>query len=126
MKNEEQMILDQILSEDEKVLSLTNQMKKLKLELDITKARQTNARQALIDYYKACGVSKSECGDYVMSISKTKSVDVLDIDSVPEKYVRTKTTKEVNKALIKAEGLEANNWLQYKETPKLTIKHKEG
>jgi hypothetical protein len=75
-------------------------------------------RQAIIDYCNGNGLVKTEN----FSISTTHSVDVTDIDSVPEKYIRLK--KEVNKALIKAEGLtpEGNNWLQFTESTKLTVR----
>ena len=75
-------------------------------------------RQAILDYMAGNGLVKTEN----FAISTTRAVDVTDIDSVPEKYIRLK--REVNKALIKAEGLtpEGNNWLNYSESTKLTVR----
>lgn len=123
---EEAFLIDKVLSARHEVILKMDELRALKLSLNQAEQYAESCEQALLDYYAANGITKSTCGDFTATISKSVSVDVADIDSVPEKYIRTKITKEVNKALIRAEGLEANNWLSYSYTPTIIIKHKDA
>ena len=76
------------------------------------------AKQAIIDYAEGNGILETEN----FSISETRAVDVTDIDSVPEEFVRIKTVKEVNKAAIQALKLPESNWLKYKVSKKINFK----
>jgi len=76
-----------------------------------------DVRQALVDYMQGNGLVKTDRLN--IAVSTSKSVEVTDIDSVPEEYLRI--TKEVNKAAIKALNLPENNWLKYKTTEKITL-----
>lgn len=121
---EERMIFDDILSLRNNVCILESRKQEADANLKKAKERLNQSEQALIDYYKSAGVHQSQIGDYSITLGSSTSVDVTDIDSVPEKYIRIKEVKEVNKALIRAERLPESNWLRYNVSDKITIKHK--
>lgn len=125
-EQEERFIIDMVISKRHQVETLKKEQAALKTRIALAESAEFEAEQALIDFYESCGVNKSECGDYTITLGQSKSVDVANLDSVPDKYIRTKITKEVNKALIKAEGLPANNWLSYSTKTTITIKHKDA
>jgi len=125
-EEEESLILAHVIARRHSVEILKKQAAELRIKTNQEEKLLSDAEQALIDFYKSSGVNKSECGNYTITLGTAESVDVTDVDSVPEKYIRTKIIKEVNKALIKAEGLRPspdNNWLSFTTTDKLTIKH---
>lgn len=121
--DEESFLIDKVMSARHELKIKKEAAAMQRLSINQSETYLNECEQALLDYYAASGVTTSEVGKFKVIIGNSKSVEVADIDSVPEKYIRTKITKEVNKALIKAEGLEANNWLSYTITPTLTIKN---
>lgn len=123
---EEAFLIDKVLSARHELALKKDEARILKLAVNQLEQYAADCETALLDYYKTNGIAKSTCGDFTVTIGNSISVDVADVESVPEKYIRTKITKEVNKALIRAEGLEANNWLSYSHTPTVTIKHKDA
>jgi hypothetical protein len=117
-QDEEKFLLEQYESAR---FALENAAKELAHYTALKRGAEHNLetiRQAIIDYCNGNGLVKTEN----FSIAKSRAVDITNIESVPEKYIRLK--KEVNKALIKAEGLtpENNNWLQFTESTKLTVR----
>lgn len=125
-EDEEQLILNHVISARAQVAHVKGEIEKKKRVLAELEQFQKNQEQALIDFYKSTGVTESDHGDYKISYRKSKSVDAPDIDAVPEKYIRTKVTKSVDKQAIRRDKLEPNNWFQYKETDTLVIKHKDA
>lgn len=123
---EEAFLIDKVLSARHELALKKDEARILKLAVNQLEQYAADCETALLDYYKTNGIAKSTCGDFTVTIGNSISVDVADVESVPEKYIRTKIIKEVNKALIRAEGLEANNWLSYSHTPTVTIKHKDA
>lgn len=119
IEDEEKFIIEQLLS-------ARHAAKLAKQKLIEAENFEEATEQALLDYMLANGLKKTEAGDFTVTLGESESVDVSDIDSVPEKYIRTKVVKEVNKALIRAEKLPPSNWLSYTTKPKLTIKHKDS
>lgn len=116
--DEEKFLID-------KLLSARHALKLHKEESSARKFKQNQLEKELKDIEQACisymaGNGLKETSG--LSISETYSVDVSDIESVPEKYIRTKITMEVNKALIRAENLPPGNWPSYSTGYKLTYK----
>ncbi len=128
LHDEEKFILDQVLSARHDTEFLKTQARELRLKINQAEQREAACEQAFADFMLGNGLTQTQVDEFSITLGKSTSVDVTDIDSVPEKYIRTKITKEVNKALIKAEGLSAdgNNWLKYSEKNTITIKHKDA
>lgn len=114
MEDEESMLIEQYESARQRVFETEEAFKEAKFQKDKAARELEEMRQALIDFMEGNGLVKTDR----LSLAKvtTRSVDVEDIDSVPDEFVRIK--KELNKAKIKADGVspEGNNWLKYKET----------
>lgn len=114
--DEEKFLIDKLLSARHALKLHKEESSARKFKQNQLEKELEDIEQACIDYMTANGLKETSG----LSISETYSVDVSDIDSVPEKYIRTKITKEVNKALIRAENLPPNNWLSYSAGYKLT------
>lgn len=121
---EEVFIVSQVMAARHKVELLKKEAANLRFRISEADRIKEEMEQAMIDYMVANGIAKTETDDFNISLGKSMSVDVTDIESVPERYIRVKEVKEVNKALIKAENLPASNWLVYSEKPTLNIKSK--
>jgi len=88
-------------------------------------AEQTleDCKQALLDYCEGNGIIETE--NY--SISETRAVEITcGIEDIPEEFIRTKVTKEINKAAIQALKLPESNWLKYKVSKKINFKKGEN
>jgi len=123
-QNEEELLLHAVLSARNLLAQADAALNAAKHKKSEAETYLEQCEQKLIGYYDGTGLKKSEIGEWTITLGQSQSVDVTDVDCVPERYVRTKITKEVNKSLIKAEGLPASNWLSYKTKTTLTIKHK--
>lgn len=119
-RNEEQLLLEALLSANIEAQEAHNTLVDAKTKDALAKARQADARQAVVGYMMGNGVVETE--HFKVTTVKTKSVDVENLDSVPESYIRIK--KELNKAKIEADKLPESNWLKYseKETIRLEVK----
>lgn len=87
-----------------------------------------NAEQAYIDFMDANGLVESECGKYKAFILHSERVEVVDLEAVPEAYIRTKVVREPDKLLIKkdAGNLSGANWLTINKVRNLQIRAKNG
>lgn len=121
MDNEEAFLLDRLRSDRHAVEVAGRAITDARLKKAEAEARLEQTEQAVVDYMTANGLIKfANC-----TLGKSESVDCPDIDAVPEEFIRTKVTKEVNKALIRA-ARPAGNWYTIAEKPKLTIKGDEN
>lgn len=121
---EEKFILSQLMDARHNVDKLKKHKQDTQFRIIEAENIQGACEQAMIDYMIASGLKNTEVGDITVTLGKSLSVDVSDVDSVPEKYIRIKEIKEVNKALIKSLNLEENNWLKYSEKQTLIIRNK--
>ena len=116
-QDEEAFLADQLTGARQDLMEL----EKLESELKIRKAAAKNnimiIENAIIDYMNSSGLIETAR----FRIGGSYSVDVEDDSAVPEAYIRVKTTREVNKALIKAERPKGN-WYTLKQNTTLTFK----
>lgn len=122
-------IMTLTLEEEEKLLTekLQSARHALKIHKEETSSRKfeqnklekelETIEQACVDYMLGNGLLDTEN----LLLGKSYSVDVPDVDVVPEEFVRVKITKEPNKILIK-ELKPQGNWYTIKENYKLTTK----
>lgn len=87
-----------------------------------------HAEQAYIDFMDANGLVESECGNYRAFILHSERVEVVDLEAVPEAYIRTKVVREPDKLLIKkdAGSLSGANWVAINKVRNLQIRAKNG
>lgn len=123
-KEEENMLIDKLMSARQAVMDAKAAHAITSNQLAHMKSLEEECEQALIDYMQGNGLTYFEDEFSSYSLRKSRSVDIVDEDAVPSKYLRTKT--EINKALIRAESLDPKdyNWLQYKDSVNLHIKAK--
>lgn len=128
-QEEEKYLVDQLADANAALHMANNEAKIAKVAYDKAKAYADSRKeiakeheQALIDYMQGNGITQMEDEFSTYSFRKSRSVNIVDEEAVPSKYIRTK--KEVNKALIRAESLDPrdNNWLTYDENVSLIIK----
>lgn len=117
LEEEEKFLIDKLLSARHAI----ELNKKAKREL-VAKGSQlekelADIEQAAIDYMLGNGIKETSG----LSISETYSVDVPDVDAMPEEFVRVKTVREPNKNLIR-ELKPQGNWYSIKQGYKLTYK----
>lgn len=112
MEDEENFLIEQYESARQRVFETEETFKEAKFQKDKAARELEEMRQALIDFMEGNGLVSTER----LWLSKTVSlsVDIIDVDSVPDEYIRIK--REPNKAAIKALKLPESNWLKYKET----------
>jgi hypothetical protein len=123
-QNEEELLLHAVLSARNLLAQADAALNAAKHKKSEAESYLEQCEKKLISYYDGTGLKKSEIGEWTITLGQSQSVDVTDIDCVLLLPLHTKITKEVNKSLIKAEGLPASNWLSYKTKTTLTIKHK--
>jgi hypothetical protein len=117
--DEEKFLINQLTSAREQLLELENLESELKHRKAIAKNHIMVVENAIIDYMQGNGLVETTR----FRITQHFAVDVEDESAVPDLYIRIKTTREVNKALIKAEKPSAN-W--YKLKPSITLTFKEA
>ena len=117
IQDEEKFIADQIETAQMAVREAEKAKRLASDNLQTMRDHLETVKQAAIDYCLGNGLKS--CDSF--SISSTYSVDVEDIDAVPEEFIRTKITKEANKVLIR-EAKPQGNWYVMKEGYKLHIK----
>lgn len=117
-QDEEKILIDQLQSKRAKVEKIKAARAALMFDQNEAEHELEQVEQAIIDYMTGNGLLQFAN----LELGKSYSVDVENIEAVPEKYIRVKTTREVNKALIRAERPEGVNWYTMKESYKLTVK----
>lgn len=125
MTNEEEglFLVQQVNGLRHDIETISNAARDLTAKKRVKETQLAEAETALADYMKGNGLLQTKEGPYSVTLGTSTSVEVEDIESVPERYIRVKTIKEVNKALIKAENLPESNWLKYRVSDKITITH---
>lgn len=125
--DEEGFIVGQIQWLRNAVEQNKKQQSALKLESNRLNKELEDAEQALVDYFTANGMTQTHVNKFSITLGYSTSIDVDNLDAVPEDYVRVKTTREPNKVLIsemhKAGKLDGANWFSIKTSPKITIKY---
>lgn len=129
MDDEERIMLDAILSARFTVELAKKRKRELDMEIKQAERNKSEAEQAFIDYMKAHGLKSTEVAyKWNVTLGQSSAVEVPDIDSVPDEYVREKITREPNKALIselhKAGKLNGANWYSICTSDKITITSK--
>lgn len=115
--DEEGILIDQLKSARWKLEQIKRQQTKLALDKDLAEHELEVIKQAIIDYMEGNGlVQFANC-----TLGYSESIDCPDLEAIPDDYIRVKTVKEPNKALIKA-AKPQGNWYVVKSTPKLTLR----
>lgn len=96
--SEERLIAEQIAAAKEAVITAKKDSVLAQQALKASESRLDAAMQAATDYMLGNGLL--ECESFKLTTSYR--VDVADIEAVPDEYIRVKTTKEVDKAKIRA------------------------
>jgi hypothetical protein len=81
-----------------------------------------DVEQALVDYCTANGVIQFSCGNHRIFLGKSESVDIPNVEAVPEEYTRIK--REPDKMKIKNTRPEGANWYTIKESNHITLRSK--
>lgn len=119
--DEEKMLLDKLLSARH-AIELNKQAKReLTMKGNRLEKELEDIEQAWIDYMRGNGLKETEIGHLKLSIGESYSVDVDDVDAVPDEFVREKIVREPNKILIR-ELKPQGNWYVIKQSYKLTVK----
>lgn len=119
-QEEEAFILNEYLSARHELELVETQIRNLRTRKNHLEALKEETKQAMIDYMVGNGVEQTTINHLKVSVSKTYSVDVPDVEAVPEEFLRIKVMKEPNKLLIKEARPDAN-WWSMKESYKLTV-----
>ena len=116
-EDEEKFLLEYLNSCNSALLEYKTKLLDAKNHLAFAEKKAEDAKQAVVDYMQGNGLVETDY--FKISTTTSKSVDITDIDSVPDEYIRTK--KEVNKAAIKALKLPESNWLKYSEKENIRL-----
>lgn len=87
------------------------------------KAIKSAAQSAYNEYAEQIIISMQSDGlveDQLFKISESESVDVSDVNALPDEYVRIK--REPDKVKIRKDAPDNVNWYSIKKTTKLTLK----
>lgn len=122
--DEEQFLIDNLCAARREAMLHKEQMSMMRLKANQLDAVIEEYEQALVDYMKGNGIKQTTRDNLVVTLGTSESVDCPDISAVPTKYIRTKETHEINKALIRAERPANANWYSIKESDKITITSK--
>ena len=105
MENEEEFLKDKLQSARHALKLHKDEDNIRKLTKNRLDKELEEIEQACVDYMKGNGLLSTEN----FTLGTSTSIDVTDIDAVPEEFLRVKITKEPNKILIK-ELKPAGNW----------------
>lgn len=111
MENEEKFLKDKLQSARHALKLHKDEDNIRKLTKNRLEKELEDIEQSCVDYMKGNGLLSTE--NFTLGIST--SIDVADINAVPEEFLRIKVTKEPNKILIK-ELNPIGNW--YTQTEK--------
>lgn len=97
-----------------------------KLNIASNQAEQTleRAELALIAYMQETGQVAFESGEMEITLKDSYTVDVADINAVPEAYIRSKVVREPDKQKIRNERPAGANWYIMNVKPTVMIKMK--
>lgn len=113
--NEEKALVDKLTEARIALNAHVAETRKRKLEQNRLEQELANAEQSAVDYMLDNGLLQTD----KMKITISRSVEIEDVDAVPERYIRTKITKEPNKILIREEKPDAN-WYAIKTNYNIT------
>ena len=105
-------------------LAIEAEISRLKARLEHNKHSIDRMRSALNDFMTVCGKKKEKTALFTVSYRKSQSVEIIDIGSVPEEYVKIKTEVTADKNAIKA-ALKSGHTIagcQIKDTESLQIR----
>ncbi len=114
---EESFLIDQLQSAKHALEIHKKEMTAMRLKQNQLEKIVVDTEQAVIDFMLQNGLLQTDR----ITLGETSSVDVPDVESVPEQFLRIKTTKEPNKVLIK-ELAPVANWYSIKKNYKLTLR----
>ncbi len=122
--NEEQKLLDAYNAAKIKTARIKSLIARLQIKRAESEAAEQRAEEAYIVFMDECGIVESACGNTRAYILHTERVEVVDIEAVPDAYIRTKISREPDKLLIKknVKELAGANWLSVNKVRHLQTK----
>jgi hypothetical protein len=120
-QDEEHLLIDMLIGTRNSVQRAKKEVEAASAVLRTMEKQLEDVEQAIIDYCEANGVLQFNAEHYSITVQSRESVDVPDVDAVPEEYTRIK--REPNKILIK-EARPQGNWYAIKETKHITLRSK--
>lgn len=122
-QDEESLLLDQLNSARFALEQHKKAMSSLRLEQNALEKRLEEVTQAMADFFTGNGLLEFETSQFVVRYGESESVDVPDVEALPERFVRTKIIKEANKILLR-ELRPLANYYTIKKSPKITVTNK--
>lgn len=121
--DEEQFLLDQLLSARHKLELHKTETSERRFKQNQLEAELEIIEQAFADYLIGNGIKQTSINNHTVDLGYSESIDAPDIGAVPADYIRIKEVREINKALIRA-AKPSGNWYTIKQSPKLTVRSK--
>ncbi len=122
IQEEENMLIDKLQSARHALEMHKKAVSSMRFEQNALEKQLEEIEQSCIDYMTGNGLVETER----LRLGTSASVDVPDVDAVPEQFIREKITREPNKILIseahKSGKLSGANWYTIKQSYKLTLK----
>ena len=113
--NEEKALVDKLTGARIALNAHVAETRKRKMEQNRLEKELETAEQAAVNYMLDNGLLQTER----MRLGISRSVDIEDVEAVPDEFIRTKITKEPNKILIK-EAKPLGNWYTIKTNYNIT------
>ena len=92
--------------------ALSNEIKRLQGRKTVLENRKKRLREYLLHNMEASGINKIECPYFTASLRKgSESVDIDDLESIPDEYVKVEVKETPDKTAIKRDlkaGIEIN------------------
>ena len=117
IEDEEKLIASQIATARHELEIAEKAARAARFEVDKKKAVLATLTQAALDYMTGNGLTECEA----FKVRRSYRVDVENIDSVPNDYIRIKTISEVNKDKIRKDK-PIGNWYVMNEHLSIEVK----
>lgn len=119
--DEEKLLLDKLLSARHAIELNKEAKRDLTSKGNMLEKQLADIEQAFIDYMTGNGIKATDIGKHSVTLGESETVEVPDVDALPDEFVRIKTTREPNKVLLKELRPQANYYTIQKNY-KLTVK----
>lgn len=123
---EQDYLFQEMMYARHEIEKINDQIRELQAEKKRFTKRKEETEQALADYMQANGVINFKANKETVTLGESTSVDVPDVEALPDEYVRIK--READKTKIGQAlrmGKIANaNWFTVAVKPKITVRSK--
>lgn len=106
--------------------ALSNEIKRLQGRKTALENRKKRLREYLLHNMEASGINKIECPYFTASLRKgSESVDIDDLESIPDEYVKVEVKETPDKTAIKRDlkaGIEINGVSLKRDATTIVIK----